>query len=260
MPQLPKSLPVKPALTIGCSAFDNWQWKGIFYPEDLPRAEYFAYYCQYFSTFEINATFYKFPSAKTLSKWYRESPADFVFSVKAPKDITHVAKFENCEALIPKFYTACEALKEKLGCVLFQFPASFRFDAGKLELIVKTLDQNYKNVVEFRHESWWNEQVFEVLRQAGITFCNVSYPGLPESFPPGNLRYIRLHGEPDLFYSEYSQQYLRDLHKSIIDANAGQTYIYLNNTASPAGIKNAMFLSEIADSFTGFAVRRVDGL
>ena len=80
-------------ILLGCSSFSNRKWIGIFYPEDLPSKEWFAYYCTYFNTYEMNSTFYKFPTSGSLHAWYKKSPEGFIFSVKAPKQITHIKKF-----------------------------------------------------------------------------------------------------------------------------------------------------------------------
>ena len=105
---------------IGCSGYYNQQWKGIFYPEKLPTSKWFGFYCEHFKTFEINATFYKFPTVKILETWFKKSPDDFIFSVKAPKLITHINKFENSQKLINNFYTVCQqGLLHKLGPILF---------------------------------------------------------------------------------------------------------------------------------------------
>ena len=108
---------------IGCSGFYYPDWKLKFYPEGLPQSKWFEYYSSKFNTLELNNTFYRFPQIAALQTWYRRSPASFLFSVKAPRLITHYNKFENSQPLLTDFYTAISAgLKEKLGCVLFQLP------------------------------------------------------------------------------------------------------------------------------------------
>ena len=98
---------MKEDILIGCSSFNNRYWKGIFYPEDLPSSKWFEYYCRYFETYEINGTFYNFPRLKTLQDWFNKTPHDFLFSVKAPKLITHINQFINCEELLEDFYGKC---------------------------------------------------------------------------------------------------------------------------------------------------------
>ncbi len=233
---------MKPTITVGCSGFYNRQWKGIFYPEDMPSKEWFAYYCEHFSTFEINATFYKFPTLRVMLNWYKKAPEGFIYAVKAPKQITHIKKFEDCEDDINQFYTVIkEGLAEKLGCVLFQLPPGFSYSEERLQNIVSSLNADYKNVVEFRNESWWRPSVYNALAKNNIIFCTVNYPKLPteviNTTPTG---YIRLHGNPKLFYSEYSEAEIKELYKDIVSQKElSEVFIYFNNTASKAGILNA---------------------
>src|SRR5688572_10805613 len=107
---------MKKNIHIGLSAYNNSYWKCIFYPEDLPASKRFEYYCRHFNTYEINATFYKPPTAKSMKAWYDKSPSGFIFSVKAPKVITHFKRFNDIRNEINEFYQIChEGLKEKFG-------------------------------------------------------------------------------------------------------------------------------------------------
>ena len=88
---------MKNEIQIGCSSFNNRFWKGIFYPENLPTSKWFDFYCQHFTTYEFNGSFYRFPTVKVFENWYNKAPENFTFSVKAHKEITHIKKFINCE-------------------------------------------------------------------------------------------------------------------------------------------------------------------
>lgn len=235
---------MKKQVLVGCSSYNNRLWKGVFYPDTLSVSEWFVFYCQYFRTYEFNGSFYRFPTVKIFENWYKKTPIDFVFSVKAPKEITHIKKFIDCESQISEFYQVCETgLKEKLGCVLFQFPPSFSFSSENLHQIIRNLDLKFKNVVEFRHESWWNQEVWHVFLENNITFCSVSHPQLPNTiFKDFPLIYIRLHGTPKMFYSNYSIEELLYI-KNVMYLKSG--YIYFNNTASEAGVLNALELKNL---------------
>ncbi|TDO83107.1 uncharacterized protein YecE (DUF72 family) [Flavobacterium chryseum] len=233
---------MKNDILIGCSSYNNRFWKGIFYPENLPTSKWFDYYCQHFDTYEMNGTFYKAPTIRVMENWYNKVPDHFIFSVKAPKEITHIKKFIDCAEQLSDFYKVCETgLKEKLGPILFQFPPSYDFTTERLHNIINSMDTNFQNVIEFRHKSWWNNEVFESLKFNKITFCSVSYPGLPEDvltdFP---LTYIRFHGNTKLFYSRYSSEELENVKEKIRDKSG---FVYFNNTASDAGILNALEFS-----------------
>ncbi|PIF34107.1 uncharacterized protein YecE (DUF72 family) [Flavobacterium sp. 9] len=235
---------MKNEVLIGCSSYNNRLWKGIFYPDNLSGSGFFEFYSQYFSTYEFNGSFYRFPTIKIFENWYKKTPENFIFSVKAPKEITHIRKFTDCETLISDFYNVCKTgLKEKLGCVLFQLPPSYHFSSEKLHQIIGNLDLKFKNVVEFRHESWWNQEVWDAFREHNITFCSVSHPQLPDTiFKDFPLIYIRLHGKPKMFYSSYSLEELLYIKN---ETNLKSAFIYFNNTASEAGILNALELQKM---------------
>ena len=230
---------MKNEVLIGCSSFNNRFWKGIFYPDNLPASKWFQYYCEHFDTYEFNGSFYKFPTLRILENWYNKAPENFIFSIKAPKEITHLKRFADCENLIADFYNVCNnGLKEKLGPVLFQFPPSYHFSSERLSQIVNNLNPDFKNVVEFRHESWWIPEVWETFLENNIIFCSVSHPQLPKTiFTNFPLIFIRLHGTPKMFYSAYTNEELNLIKEQISNKPA---YVYFNNTASEAGIINAL--------------------
>ena len=244
MYELSKITPMKEEVLIGCSSFNNRYWKGIFYPEDLPVSKWFEYYCEHFDTYEFNGSFYKFPTEKILNNWYNKAPENFLFSVKAPKEITHIKKFKDCKKLIEEFYSVCKnGLADKLGCILFQFPPGYDYSKERLNEIVSNLDPEFKNVIEFRHESWWNDEVWEIFLENNITFCSVSYPNLPQTiFTEFPLIYIRFHGNLKLFYSGYSSAELNQVKNKVEYKNA---FVYFNNTAGTEGILNAMEFKKI---------------
>ena len=241
----------KDRIHFGCSSFSNGYWKGIFYPEDLPRKEWFAYYCQFFNTYEINATFYRFPTLKSLQAWHNKTPDYFIFSVKAPKIITHLKKFVDAKQEINAFYEICnEGLDKKLGPILFQLPPSYDFSEEKLTLIMDSLNPEFENIVEFRNQSWWNPQVYEAFSKNNIVFCSVSYPNLSNEIIVTNGKaYVRLHGDKRLFYSSYDDAVLEDMYRQLRDVDKlEKAYVYFNNTAGTAGILNALSLKKIIKS------------
>jgi len=235
----------KDDIHIGCSSYYNYQWTDIFYPKDIGRNKWFEYYCEHFDTYEINATFYKFPTVRTLQTWYKKAPVVFEFSLKVPKVFTHIKKLAECKEELSQFYSVCkEGLGDKLGCVLFQLPPSFSYTQEHLELVLNAANPEYKNVVEFRNESWWRQEVYDALSANNIAFCSVNYPNLPtDVIITNNMVYYRLHGNPRLFYSEYKEEELRTLYKDLVSAeHVDKAYVYFNNTASTAAILNALQL------------------
>ena len=166
---------------IGCSGFYYKHWKGIFYPEKLPQKKWFDYYCQFFDTLELNVTFYRFPQLSFLQNWYDKTPAKFRFAVKAPKAITHYKKFSGTADMLADFYTTVrDGLKDKLGCILYQLPPRLSYSENFLQRIIESVDPSFSNVIEFRHESWWKEDVYKTLAKHDISFCGMSHPSLPK--------------------------------------------------------------------------------
>ena len=235
---------------IGCSGFHYPEWKRIFYPEDLPQRRWFEYYCTQFNTLELNSTYYKFPRVEYLKRWYEGSPPGFSFSVKAPRHITHFRKLGAAQRMLEDFNeTVKEGLGGKLGCVLFQFPPNFHYEAGRLTKIVDVLDPSVRNVVEFRHGSWWDAAVYEVLTGAGVCFSGMSHPTLPDQvIRTTDTLYYRFHGTPHLYTSSYELPKLEHLaHEILGQTNARQAYVYFNNTADGHAVTNAKQLQDICE-------------
>jgi uncharacterized protein YecE (DUF72 family) len=235
---------------IGCSGFYYKEWKGLFYPKDLPQHDWFAFYTQHFNTLELNNTFYRFPEPEVLHNWYDKAPKAFRFAVKAPREITHEKMFSETDFLLREFYAVLQnGLKEKLGPVLFQLPPSFNHTPERLEMIMRQLDLSFINVIEFRNISWWREEVIEALRSRGITFCSVSYPGLIDSVVVNTPHpYYRFHGVPKLHHSLYEDCFL----KNVVDAmgtvqEVKAAYLFFNNTMSGAALENAATAQQLAN-------------
>jgi uncharacterized protein YecE (DUF72 family) len=227
---------------VGCSGFYYNHWKPDFYPEDLPKSKWFAYYCQHYNTLELNVTFYRFPKITTFESWYNKTPADFVFAVKAPRLITHYKQFNDTAEMMQGYYeTMLEGLKEKLGTVLFQLPPRSAYTEDRLERILQTMDSRFNNVLEFRHPSWWNEGVYRLLSKHKICFCGMSHPDLPDEIIQNSpIVYYRLHGVPELYKSPYTLDQLKSIVNEI-DSNkkTRHAYIYFNNDIGGSAVRNA---------------------
>ena len=233
--------------SIGCSGFSYKHWKPGFYPEDLPSTKWFEFYNEHFDTVELNVTFYRFPTAKTFAGWYKRSAPDFTFSVKAPKLITHYKQLIDCGEKLSQFYTACsQGLGDKLGPILFQFPPKFSYTPERVQRMIDGFNPAYTNVVEFRHNSWWNTKVYALLKKHHITFCSMSHPQLPgQLVAGGGLVYYRFHGVPDLYASLYSDAEMERIASSISTAKGiKKAWCYFNNDINVSAIKNAEWLQQ----------------
>jgi len=233
---------------VGCSGFHYKHWKGDFYPEGLPTKKWFEFYFQHFKTLELNVTFYRFPKLSTLQRWYDQSPADFIFSVKVPRSITHFKKLNGTERMLSDFYKlAGEGLQEKLGSVLFQFPPNFSYTKEHTRRITDSIDQSFENVAEFRHSSWWNQDAIAELGENQIAFCGMSHPDFPDDIVGNtNHLYYRMHGREQLYASDYSPNELENIIDKIQTiTRLKRAYIYFNNDVNGYATKNAQSLIDL---------------
>jgi len=240
----------KENLYIGCSGFYNNDWKGSLYPKDAPSKDFLSLYSKTFNSVEINSTFYRKPTSKTLLKWYDETPDDFKFFIKIPKTITHINRLENSKEEIAAFCDHIQSnLKDKLAGFLYQLPPSFKNTAENTERIINCIDHTFLNVIEFRDISWWQKDIFDLLQQHNIVFSGVSFPGnLPEDFIINHpeILYYRLHGKPVLYKSEYSESFLDKL-AGKIRSSQQTAFIFFNNTWGTSAITNSLYLKSILE-------------
>ena len=243
-------VPVRPALSekhtihVGCSGWYYWHWRDCFYPPGSPSSRWFDHYAGQFDTVELNAPFYSWPTRATLESWKRQAGRRrFVYSVKVNELITHTKRFVGTKALVRDFYYIANVLGQRLGCFLFQLPPSFHYSSSALKRIVSQLDSTYRNVVEFRHRSWWNDRVFDSFRDAGIIFCSTSGPRLPDHLVrTADDIYIRFHGTTRWYRHDYTRDELKVWTERIKRSGATRVWAYFNNDREGYAIKNARML------------------
>ncbi|WP_342647853.1 DUF72 domain-containing protein [Mucilaginibacter sp. CSA2-8R] len=235
---------------IGCSGFYYRHWKGLFYPEDMPQRMWFDYYCQHFSTLELNGSFNSFPKIRSLKNWYLSNPMEFNFAVKAHRTITHFRQFQNTKDIVNDFYqVVSDGLQEKLGAVLFQMPPKFTYSLARLDSILNNLNPLFNNVVEFRHISWWQPDVYTELAKHNISFCGMSHPALPADIVANTpTLYYRLHGNQQFYHSAYTEKELAEFANKALDTRAQKAYIYFNNDIGASAVYNATDLIRLASS------------
>jgi uncharacterized protein YecE (DUF72 family) len=230
----------KASLYVGCSGWRYWDWRNSFYA-GVPQPGWFKHYLKRFDTVEINASFYSWPTVANVQAWQRGlGKKKFVYTVKVCELITHVKKFKRTETLIKDFGMIADILGDRMGCFLFQLPPSYRYTEVRLNDIVSQLDSARRNVVEFRHASWWNEEVYGAFRKAGIIFCSCSAPRLPdELIRTTDEVYVRLHGPKRWYRHDYSREELADWATRINDSGVKRAWIYFNNDFDAYAPKNA---------------------
>ena len=178
---------------IGTSGFQYPEWKGHFYPEKLPAAKMLPFYAERLQTTEINYTFRRIPSGKTIENWCELTPTRFAFSLKAPQRVTHFAKLQNCSDTLKYFFGAIQGLEDKLGPILFQLPPFFRKDAGILAAFLEELPDGVRAAFEFRHKSWFDDEIFASLRRHNAALCIAESADLSTPIEAtANFGYLRL--------------------------------------------------------------------
>lgn len=221
--------------------------KRVFYPDDLPTAERFRFYCRHFEMVEINNSFYQLPSRETFKNWRKDAPEGFIFSVKASRFIMDMKKLKEPEKSTGKFLSHIAPLKEKLGPVLFRLPPRWKVNAERLENFIESLPRNLKAVFEFRDDSWFDEKIYALLEKKKKGFCAHDMRGLNcPRLMVGGLPYIRFHGATSLCGGEYSRAQLKDWAGFIKQcAQKGGVYVYFNNDDGGSAVKNALELKKI---------------
>jgi uncharacterized protein YecE (DUF72 family) len=235
------ALPKNERLFIGCSGWYYWHWRNCFYPDTIPGSKWFDYYASKFNTVELNAPFYSWPTLGTVKTWLRQAGRrKFVYAIKVCQLITHTKRFVRCKDLIRDFGLIADLLGDRFGCFLFQLPPSFKYSAAALKRIVSSLDPSRRNVVEFRHKSWWNPRVYDAFRDAGVIFCSTSGPRLPdELIKTADEIYVRFHGTTRWYRHDYTKEELAIWVQRIRASGAKRVWAYFNNDRDGYAIKNA---------------------
>ena len=230
---------------IGTSGWFYEHWQERFYPKELAKKDLLNFYVKYFDTVELNSSFYHLPKEETVKNWYKRAPSGFIFAPKASRLITHYQKLINIKESLGLFLKRIKALKEKLGPILYQLPPSFKKDTKVLEKFVKILPRGLRHTIEFRHTSWFEKEVFDILRNNNIAYCIISMPNFPVKLETtADFSYIRLHGAGGKYSSCYTNKQLRDWSKNIKNflKEKLDIYVYFNNDANAYAVKNALQL------------------
>jgi uncharacterized protein YecE (DUF72 family) len=156
---------------VGTSGYNYPEWKGSFYPEKIQAAKMLPYYAERFPTVEINYTFYRMPNEATVAKWAQETPQPFKLTLKAPRRITHDNRLKNTGAFVAPFCLVAGTLADKLGALLFQLPPNLKKDAALFDAFLAELPQKVCAAFEFRHPSWFDDDVLQRLRARNLALC-----------------------------------------------------------------------------------------
>ncbi|MBL0169513.1 MAG: DUF72 domain-containing protein [Gemmatimonadaceae bacterium] len=182
-------------LRAGTSGYAFKEWKGSFYPDDLKDDAMLTYYASKFSTVEINNSFYRLPKEHVLQEWAAQVPDAFTFAIKASQRITHHARLKpECAGAVEFLLKNTAVLADRLGPILFQLPPNLKKDFDRLRVFIDTLPADRRYTIEFRHDSWFDDEVFEVLRARDIPLCITEQPDFASPvIATATWGYVRLH-------------------------------------------------------------------
>lgn len=237
------------SLYIGTSGFSYSIWKAKFYPADLPAARQLEFYAQHFNSIEINSSFYHLPRKTTYECWFLKTPASFRFVIKGSRYITQFLSLKNTEESVEKFFEPASALKNKLEMVLWQLPPQLHADADRLKAFITVLHKNKaaktkRHAFEFRHASWFDESIYSILKKNNYGFVIADSMKWPSAAAiTADFIYLRFHGAPLLFYSDYPDNVLKQWAERAKKWSRGRdVFAFFNNTAEIYAINNAITL------------------
>lgn len=238
----------KPRIRVGCSGWNYRDWRGRFYPDDLPASGWFAYYAQHFDTVEINNTFYRLPEEDVFREWRRQAPEDFLYAIKASRYLTHMKKLKDAAGPLDRITTRVRLLEQHCGPILYQLPPRWRYNRERIITFLDLLPRDLTHVLELRDESWYNDGLFELLEERGISYCAHDMQGLPPlKRAIGPIAYARFHGTTGRYTGSYGRERLApwcDWLGEELDAGR-EIYAYFNNDYEARAIGDAMLLREM---------------
>jgi uncharacterized protein YecE (DUF72 family) len=237
---------------VGTSGFSYKGWIGKFYPEDLPASQQLEFYAQYFNSVEINSSFYHLPRKATYESWKKRTPDDFRFVIKGSRYITQFLQLNNTEDAVEKFFEPAIALGKKLEVVLWQLPPRLIGNTERLTSFIKVLRKNKvakkaRHAFEFRHSTWFEENILKVMEKYNCGFVIAHSNRWPKAeHVSADFIYLRFHGAPQLFFSNYSDEELKDwATKAKKWARGKDVCAFFNNDAGGFAAPNAKKLYEL---------------
>jgi len=241
----------KGKIYIGTSGYNYSDWKGVFYPKDLPQKRWLEHYQKFFGTVELNVTFYRLPQKAAFKSWDKRTRKDFVFALKGSRFITHIKRLKEPKKSLKIFFEQSSPLKKKAKIILWQLPPSYKINLKRLEIFLKeTRKCKVRNAFEFRHESWFCDDVFGLLKKYGATFCFADWPKFNKKAPEDfTYIYVRRHGEilGLLYCRKYTDRELKKDAENIKKwlKEGKDVYVYFNNDRNGYAVENALTLERL---------------
>jgi uncharacterized protein YecE (DUF72 family) len=247
-PRAAQTLTRLKGIEIGTSGWHYGSWRGPFYPKEVKVRDQLSYYATRFPTTEVNNSFYRLPTAKAVAEWRAAAPADFVFAWKASRYITHFRRLKDCEDSIKLVFGRMDGLGDSFGPVLFQLPPQFHADRERLAGFLNLLPKERRHAFEFRHASWYDDAIFDVLRDHNAALCISDHAAAPSPWETtADFVYLRGHGPGGQYKGAYSDETLDEWATSIRRWREGrrEVYVYFDNDQKSQAPKDAERLTAL---------------
>ncbi|HET6890219.1 MAG TPA: DUF72 domain-containing protein [Pyrinomonadaceae bacterium] len=230
-------------LYVGTSGYSYKEWKGTFYPEKLTAKEMLPYYATRLPAVEINNTFYRLPQKVVLENWKQQVPLGFRFSVKAPQRITHFKRLKDADEVTGYFLETVAALEDRLGPILFQLPPNMKKDLERLKTFLTGLPSGTHSAFEFRHPTWFDDDVLELLSKGNYALCISDTDEMPVSHidKTADWGYVRLRRV------NYSEESLREWIRRMREQNWQDSFVFFKHEDEGSGPKLAAEFMKLAE-------------
>lgn len=232
-------------IRVGTSGWCYKDWSGPFYPEGLKAKDRLNFYASRFTTAEINASFYRLPTEAAVASWAAGAPEGFVFAWKASRFITHNKKLKDVAASLELVFGRMDGLGRTFGPVLFQLPPQLRRNDERLATFLEQLPRHRRVTVEFRHPSWYEPAVFDLLRAHDVALCISDHAAAPAPWEiTASFAYVRGHGPTGRYFGRYEEPQLQGW-ADFLSSFPGDAYAYFDNDIKSAAPADAARLIEI---------------
>ncbi len=233
---------------IGTSGWQYKEWKGQFYPESINNEKMLEKYHESFSTVEVNNSFYQLPAEDTLNNWSEQTDDDFIFAMKANRYITHMKKLNEPQEALEKMFDRFDVIDPKIGVILFQLPPNWNSDPDRLKKFCDLLSEKYRYSFEFRNDTWYNDDIYEILNTYNCALCINDIDGKlsPMKFTT-DFTYIRLHGPNERYKGSYSNEQLSNWKENIENSlkETNEIFCFFNNDTNAHAPHNAEKLKNL---------------
>lgn len=238
---------------IGTSGWQYDDWRGGLYPDGLPQRRWLEHYASRFRTVEVNNAFYRLPERSTFEKWRDQTPEGFLVAVKVSRYLTHIKRLQDPEEPVARLIDRAEGLGDRLGPFLLQLPPNLQADPKRLDACLAAFPRTARVAVELRHESWWTDEVRDVLTQRNAALCWADRQGpITPTWVTADWGYLRLHEGRATPQPEYGRQalvtWLDRLHDGWPDRKRADVFVFFNNDHGGAAVRNAETLNRLASS------------